>query len=327
MRLKRNIFLLFIFFCVRLTAFAQDSLVLGEFTISKIIDGDTFRFEKLDKSTRMLGIDTEEMYKGKDAEAKTNSLRQNWRAIYDSARGKEKKPIKHNSPLGYETWLWAKEIFKDAVRVRLEKESNDRFIDTYGRYLVYVIGIREDSSEFNYNVECVKNGYSPYFMKYGYSKRFHNEFVEAQKYAREHRLGIWSGEKLCYPDYKERLEWWARRAKAIAMFEKNYKGKPECFSIMDDKDFHDLKNHEGEEVTVFGSISEIYKDKEPHLIRFSFSNTEHFVLTVFPEHVKLMEEMEIEDLIGEFVYVKGKLKSYQGKVEIDFTDKKQIWRE
>ena len=36
----------------------------------------------------------------------------------------------------------------------------------------------------NYNLECVKAGYTPYFVKYGRARRFHKEFVEAQDQAR-----------------------------------------------------------------------------------------------------------------------------------------------
>jgi len=128
---KRNLLLLVLFLCLRLPVFSQDSLILGEFTVSKIIDGDTFRFEGLDKPTRLLGIDTEEMYKGKDVEAKTIELRKNWVNVYDSARGRGKKPIKHDSPFGYETWLWTREVFKGISKVRLEKEDDERYIDTY----------------------------------------------------------------------------------------------------------------------------------------------------------------------------------------------------
>ena len=324
---RRNFLLLLIFLCLRPPVFSQDSLILGEFTVSKIIDGDTFKFEELNRPTRLLGIDAEEMYKGKDAEAKTNELRGNWSAVYDSARAKERKPIKHDSPFGYDTWLWTEEVFKDVRKVRLEKEDNERFIDTYGRYLVYLIGIRHDGTEFNYNIESVRQGYSAYFTKYGYSKRFNSEFTTAQKYAQEKKLGIWSGEKQCYPDYKERIVWWNRRADAIRNFEMKYKGRKGYYSIMNEKDFHDLQNHISDEIIIFGSIIEIHKDKEPYLIRFSYSATEHLDLTVFKENARLMEKLKIDDLEGEFVYVKGKLKSYEGKYEIDLTNKKQLWVE
>jgi endonuclease YncB( thermonuclease family) len=316
---------LLIVFFLRTVLFAQDSLILGEFTIDKIIDGDTFRFEELDKSTRLLGIDTEEMYKGKDAEMKTNDLRERWHEVYKEKRGTELKPVKTDSPFGYETWLWAEKIFKDVVMVRLEKEDNSRFIDTYGRYLVYVIGIRSDGSEFNYNIECVRKGYSPYFTKYGYSKRFHKEFTEAQLFAKESRAGIWDSTSLCYPDYKERLEWWNRRAEAIRNFETKYKGRPRYYSILDD--FDSLKNHVGDQVVVFGSISEMYMDKEPYLIRLPHSAKEHLDLTIFPESEELFEALNIEQLEGEFVYVRGELKNYEGRLEIDLKKRNQLWIE
>jgi len=314
-----------VLFLLQTLVFAQDSLVLGEFTVEKIIDGDTFRFEELDRPTRLLGIDTEEMYKGKDAEMKTNDLREHWQEVYEEKRGERLRPVKTNSPFGYETWLWARHLFKDVVKVRLEKEDDSRFIDAYGRYLVYVIGIRSDSTEFNYNIECVRNGYSPYFTKYGYSKRFHKEFTEAQQYARLNRLGIWDSTSLCYPDYDERLEWWNRRAEAIKTFEAKHRGRPGYFSIQ--YDFDQLSSHVGEEVIIFGSITEIYSEREPYLIRFSYSPKKHLDLTIFPEEERLFRELRIEELEGEFVYVRGKLENYQGKLRIDLRNKEQLWRE
>jgi len=51
--------ILLLFAAVQLS-FSQNEFVIGEFTVSKILDGDTFRFEGLDKSTRLMGIDTED---------------------------------------------------------------------------------------------------------------------------------------------------------------------------------------------------------------------------------------------------------------------------
>ena len=51
--------------------------------------------------------------------------------------------------------------------------------DRYDRYLAYVFA-EIDGKWVNYNVECVRAGMSPYFMKYGYSQRFHADFVAEQ---------------------------------------------------------------------------------------------------------------------------------------------------
>jgi DNA/RNA endonuclease YhcR with UshA esterase domain len=50
-------------------------------------------------------------------------------------------------------------------------------------------------------------------------------------------------------------------------------------------------------------------------------------VTVFHENFKLVDKLKIDSLEGEYVYVRGKLKSYEGKYEIDLTDKKQLWLE
>ncbi|MBK7254219.1 MAG: hypothetical protein IPI04_09955 [Ignavibacteria bacterium] len=121
---------------------ADTSLVIGTFRMSKVIDGDTFRFDGIDKSTRLLGIDTEETFKTDDAEQKTNEIAKYWDEFYKSERGDNKMPVKTDSPLGFEAWKWADEFFKDVEYVRLEKEDNERTIDIYGRYLVYLIAIK-----------------------------------------------------------------------------------------------------------------------------------------------------------------------------------------
>ncbi|HRE12539.1 MAG TPA: hypothetical protein PLN22_17155, partial [Ignavibacteria bacterium] len=67
-------------------AHAQSEFVIGEFTVSKILDGDTFRFDGLDKSTRLMGIDTEETFKDSDAELKVNDISSYWAEYYAHKR-------------------------------------------------------------------------------------------------------------------------------------------------------------------------------------------------------------------------------------------------
>lgn len=309
-----------------LVSHSQDSLSLGEFIITKVVDGDTFKFDKLDKSARLLCIDTEETFKGDDAEAKSNDLARNWTEFYSLAKAKGKNPAKVETPFGYKTWQWTKELFKNVVKVRIELEEKNRVFDFFGRYLAYIIAIKKDGTEFNYNVECVKQGYSPYFSKYGYSKRFHQQFVDAQNYARENKLAIWSGNELCYPDYPERLEWWDRRAEMISKFEYLYKGREGYYSVLDD-DYDLLKDKIGQEVILFGSIADILDKKDPYLIRLSHTQKEHVDIVLFPENYSLMDELKIRELDGEYIYVSGKLELYKERPQIKLTSKSQIWQE
>jgi len=325
----RNTILVVFLFVSQIACKAQtdSSLIIGDFKISKVTDGDTFRFENLDNSVRLLGIDTEETFKTDDAEQKTNELAANWEAYYNSERGNNKMPVKADSPFGFEAWKWAEGFLKDADYVRLEKEADDRSIDMFGRYLVYMIVIMKDGTEVNYNVECVRQGYSPYFNKYGNSTRFHNEFVEAQEFAKSNSLGIWDPAKKHYPDYEERIVWWDKRAKQIEDFEKNNSGKENYLNLNSDKDFASLGNYIGQEITVFGGISNILTKKFPYLLRIPHSKSESFDIVVYEENAGLLEEINIDDLKEYYIYAKGVLETYKGGYQIVLKNKDQIWME
>jgi endonuclease YncB( thermonuclease family) len=301
--------------------------VIGEFTVAKILDGDTFRFEGLDKSTRLLGIDTEETFKDADAEMKTNDIASRWLEYYADKKDSSGKPAKIESPFGYRSWQWTKELFRDVVKVRLEVDDFRREVDIYNRYLVYVIAIKEDQTEFNYNIECVKQGYSPYFSKYGYSARFNDAFVNAQEFAQKNMLGIWSGKELCYPDYAERTRWWNKRAYQIRKFETTYAGKSGYYSMLDPEDYGKLKNHLNDTVTIFSNIARVLKENEPHIVKFEISENEHIDLVFFKSNFTLIEELQLDNPKDYYVYAKGKLSEYKGRLQIIIEDASQVWVE
>ena len=308
-------------------SYSQNEFVIGEFTISKILDGDTFRFEGLDKSTRLMGIDTEETFKDSDAEMKVNDIASYWAEYYAHKKDSSSKPAKIESPFGYDTWQWTKKLFKDVVKVRLEVDDYKRVIDMFNRYLVYIIAIKEDGTEFNYNIECVKQGYSPYFSKYGYVARFDKEFKAAQKYAQDKKLGIWSGKELCYPDYTERILWWDKRGDQIKRFETEYAGKPGYYSMLDQSDFNKLVSHVGDSVTIFGNISRVITDNNPHIAKLEINEDDTIDLVFFQKHYDLMKELNLDDPKGYYLYATGKLTEYKGRKQIIIEDKTQIWEE
>jgi len=308
-------------------AHAQSEFVIGEFTVSKILDGDTFRFDGLDKSTRLMGIDTEETFKDSDAELKVNDISSHWAEYYAHKRDSSNKPAKIESPFGYDTWQWTKKLFKDVVKVRVEVDDYKRVIDMFNRYLVYIIAIKKDGTEFNYNIECVKQGYSPYFSKYGYVARFDNEFKAAQKYAQDNKLGIWSGKELCYPDYDERLIWWDKRGDQIRKFETEYAGKPGYYSMLDQSDFNKLAKHVGDTITIFGTISRVITDNNPIIAKLEINEYDTIDLVFFKQHAELVKELKLDDPVGYYIYAKGKLTEYKGKKQIIIEDKSQVWEE
>ena len=93
--IKRNWFKIAVFLLLGLqSAYSQQEFVIGEFTVQKILDGDTFRFEGLDKSTRLMGIDTEETWKDADAEMKVNDISGYWLDYYAQKKDSSSKPAK-----------------------------------------------------------------------------------------------------------------------------------------------------------------------------------------------------------------------------------------
>lgn len=320
----RKSFYLILFILIPLRIFTQDSVSLGEFTIRKVIDGDTFKFEGLDKSTRLLGLDTEETFKDEDAEMKVNDISSYWAEYYASKKDSSGKPAKIESPFGYKTMLWAKELFKDVVKVRIELDDYTRVIDMFGRYLVYIIAIREDGTEFNYNIECIKQGYSPYFSKYGYVKRFDKEFRQAQEYAQKKKLGIWSGKELSYPDYAERIAWWDKRAEQIKRFENESSGKNGLYSMLDINDFRKLKKHVNDSVTVFGTISMVLQEKNPHIAKFVIDDYNQLELVFFEKNFHIIDDLKLDNPKDYYIYVSGKLTEYNGQPQIIIDDTSQI---
>jgi len=304
----------------------DSSLIVGNFVITKITDGDTFKFKNLDKSTRLLCIDTEETFKSKDARERSEEIASDWLNFYRENQKGSNHPIKLDSPFGYETWQWTKEFMEDVDSVRLEKDDNLRGIDVFDRYLVYVIAYKK-GKEINYNIECVKTGHSPYFNKYGNSRRFHKEFVEAQEYAKKNKLGIWDASTKCYPDYEERLVWWNKRAAQIENFEKTHAGDNKYINFLSDDGFANLKDYIGTEVIIFASISEIFNTKFPYLIRFSHDRLNSVDLVVFEDKADLFNEIKLDDFMSNYIYVKGKLELYKGKYKITFKSKDQLWIE
>jgi endonuclease YncB( thermonuclease family) len=332
MRYKKHILLLLLFIFTLSSsyvsnAYGQSEYIIGEFTVSKILDGDTFRFEGLDRSTRLLGIDTEETFKDDDAEMKVNDIASRWADYYAHKRDSSQKPAKIESPFGYDTWQWTKELFKDVVKVRLEVDDFKRVMDMFNRYLVYIIAIKSDGTEFNYNIECVKQGYSPYFSKYGYSARFHDAFDKAQKYAQDNKLGVWSGKELCYPDYTERVEWWDKRGEQIKKYETTFAGKPGYYNMLDITDYKKLKEHLNDSVVVFGNVSRVITDNEPNIVKFEINDYDHLDLVFFKRNNSLIKEAGLDNPKDYYVYAKGKLTEYKGKIQIIIDDRSQIWQE
>lgn len=292
-----------------LSAFEQAGLVLGEFPIdgaNSVVDGDTIRVKGLDSSMRLLALDTEETFKHADERAAFNS---GWESYLKKMRGSSNRPVKLATPLGEEAKEYAQAFFSGADRVRLERDHPGEIRDYYGRYLAYVF-VERNGSWVNYNLEAVRAGMSPYFTKYGRSRRFHKEFTEAQAWARERKLGIWDPNKQHAPDYEERLAWWNKRGEQIWEFEQGMAAHANWIALTRWDSLLELERRLGTEVVVLGAVGEIRPgDRGPTVVKLSRTRRSDLALVFFDKDLFLASSVGRSK--GEYVTVRGVPQRYR----------------
>jgi len=150
--MKKILLLVLVLFVSVLPCFATPYKVL------RVIDGDTIDIHYGEKKERirLLNVDTPESVHP------------------DKTR---------NTSLGKQASDYTKKRLSGKY-VSLEFEGKRK--GKYGRLLAYVI-----LDNTNFNLELVQNGWSPYYTKYGKSKRYHEKFRLAQKQAQLRRVNIW----------------------------------------------------------------------------------------------------------------------------------------
>ncbi len=283
-------------------------LTIGEFELTKVTDGDTIHVDGLDSSLRLLGMDTEETFKSeKDRRLFDNG----WEQYLALKRGDSKHPVKAATPMGDEAKDWAKQFFDGGKHVRLERDDPKEIRDRFGRYLAYVLAFK-NGAWVNYNVEAVRAGMSPYFSKYGYSRRYHDDFVEAEREARDAGVGIWDPTKMHYPDYDERKPWWTARAEFIAEFHRQAKGRDDHFTLDAFDAMQRLEASVGKEVVLLGLVGEVrLGDRGPTKVMLSRKMFGDFPLVFFDKDV--FTSTGIAAWRGEFVMVRGVVAEYVNK--------------
>ncbi len=295
----------------RLGQLEKPGIELGDFTLAPkaVIDGDTIRVSGLDSSLRLLGLDAEETFK-KDKERRAFE-NVSFPDYLKSARGESKRPVKLPTPLGEDAKHFAQRFFEGVQVVRLERDHPGEVRDYYNRYLAYVL-VEKDGKWLNYNVECVRAGMSPYFSKYGYSRRFHAEFVAAQQQARAAQVGIWQPGGQHYDDYDERLAWWDQRAEQIAAFERQADGKPDWIVLTRWDALKQLEDHLGQEVVLLGAVADIrLGDKGPTRVLLSRRMGQDFSIIFFDKDV--FGTSGVAARKGEYIQVRGVVSKYKNK--------------
>ncbi|MCP4446170.1 MAG: hypothetical protein GY811_12610 [Myxococcales bacterium] len=285
-------------------------LVIGEFSLpaKAIIDGDTIEVRGLDTSLRLLAIDTEETYK-RDADKRDADS--DFDTYLRDKKGDGIRPVKAATPLGEDAKKFAKKFFAGATQVRLERDHPKEIRGHYGRYLAYVF-VQNKGVWENYNVAAVRAGMTPYFSKYGYSRRFHDDFMAAEKEAKEKQIGIWKPGCQCYPDYPLRRRWWDARADFILDFERKAATRDDFIVLTNWDAMRKLEDNLGKEVTVLASVGDIRRgDTGPSRALLSRRKFNDFPAVFFDQGV--FSSSGITRYEGEFVAVTGVVNKYKNK--------------
>ncbi|HEY9662466.1 MAG TPA: thermonuclease family protein, partial [Allocoleopsis sp.] len=141
--------------------------VIKDLKLIKVIDGDTIKvlLDNKQESIRFACLDTEESQHGSDKPV-TNAgiLASKWAKQYFGVNEQGSPNGEVRVDLEFDT--------DDPIQVCLEKHR-----DNYGRLLCYVYKAGELE---NSNLRIVQKGWSPYFVKYGRSRLYHYQFMEAE---------------------------------------------------------------------------------------------------------------------------------------------------
>ena len=289
-------------------------IVIGEFVVTKVVDGDTIRVDGLDSSLRLLGMDTEETFK---SEGNRRAVESNWAAYLEDKRSKT-RPGRIETPMGEVAKDWAKKFFGTAARVRLERDHPAEIRDRFNRYLAYAL-VEKNGKWLNFNVESVRAGMSPYFTKYGFSRRYHEDFVKAEAEAKAKKLGIWGDVPMKYPDYPERHAWWWPRGEFVAQFRAEGEGKSNYIDITHWDALQRIEQNVGKEVHLLGTVGDVrIGERGPARVTLSRRMFNDFPLVFFDRDV--LGTSGIASWRGEYVWVTGVPTIYENK----HTKKKQV---
>ncbi len=291
-----------------------------------IVDGDTIRLIGLDSSVRIIGIDTEELYRDHGSQ---EAAEKDFDLYARTQRGDSLRPVKYGTPAGLAAKNFATKFFDGVDDVLFVTDNQLQPRGYYRRHLGHLLVDRDGDGVFekNFAVEIVRNGLSPYFTKYGYSKRFRTEFQKAELEARENKTGIWNSAEDSlehYPDYDERLAWWHRRGDALERYESLHNGMDSYYRMGIPGEMVRLKKElashpDGLRVTLFGSVKQIKNPRMNGKVAV-ISNKDSRDVPVYWDsrtHKKGQNE-DFSPFEGEFVYLKGRVVPSKYRIGFEF---------
>jgi endonuclease YncB( thermonuclease family) len=291
----------------------DEAYVLGTHALKDeggIVDGDTVKVEGLARSLRLILIDCEEMPHASYDPKWLKLMEADFPAYVKAMTLGAERPVKYPTPLGREAKVFAERFFEGVEELRLEVDVPGQGKDTHGRTLCYAWAIYGDERAPKlYNLEVVRAGMSPYYVKYGRSRRFDAAFRAAEAEAREAKRGIWADDAPHYPDYDARLAWWGRRAEALDRYAKIAKDPRAPLHVEGRSAIQKLLKRVGGEVYVFGLID----DHDPRAVTLHEDGAtlrlggEQQYIEVEVQGQELAKLLDVKRFFGEFVTVRGAL--------------------
>ena len=210
--------------------------------------------------------------------------------------------------MGERATEFAKAFFEGAEVVRLERDDPKEIRGHFGRLLAYVF-VKKSGRWTSYNVEAVRAGMSPYFTKYGYSHRFHNQLTHAEADARQAKRGIWNANAQGYGDYDERKAWWNARADFIRAFEHEANRRDDYIQLTHWDALQDLEDSLGQTVTILSTIDRVQHFKG--LVRVSLARQRGSGFPVIFFDRDVFRESGIDRYRREPVTVRGTVERYE----------------
>ena len=282
--------------------------------ITKVVDGDTVKVELHGKteSLRLICVDTEESYAGGSkpvtvAGKEASEMAKQYFAMEDG--GLTKVDIEFDTD--------------DPIAVAVEKHR-----DNYGRLLCYV-----HKGEENYNLKLIKEGWSPYFVKYGRSRLYHRQMTDAESAAKAYNFVIWNpntNAKVPSRNYANLLPWWSMRGSIVEEFRLS-ETRGGAFSVRLDYPQILAASETGKSITIFcdlqaginkwiGDNALIHTGSVYHRLDLWIPDAETDIMAPLK---RLIDKRYAGQGRG-YVYVSGKVEQYKGKPQIVLKHIKQL---
>lgn len=287
-------------------------LDLGTYAIGPegVTDGDSIRVPTIG-AVRVLGVDCEEVFR---SGSRREAAERDFAAYAKARRGDALLPVKYGTPAGEAATAATRELVRAAGRIRLERDDPEASdLDAHGRTLAHVVLLGPGGAVLLAEA-LIAEGHSPYFVKYGRSRRYDTRLARAERSARAREVGIWgNAEPSHYPDYEERLAWWHARAEQVDRWSALPAAPNRVRLEAVDADER-LRALVGQEATVFGLLQGRKDEGTPRILWLRHVARRGFALVFFDQAV--WDAIDHDAVSSRFLTVTGPVSLYRNRPQI-----------